>query len=101
MRYSPPAAALQPPGSEAFFEVAGLAQENYSKGEVQDDLPDPSTRRRFSDEQLYALALYVYSLKPPENPISQTPSPHVASRCSSVKAAELVTQHLCIRTPAR
>jgi hypothetical protein len=30
--------------------------------------PDPKTRLRFSDEQLYALALYVYSLKPPPNP---------------------------------
>jgi hypothetical protein len=31
-------------------------------------LPDPSTRGRYSDEQLYALALYLYSLKPPANP---------------------------------
>jgi len=31
-------------------------------------LPDPSTQRRYSDEQLYALALYLYSLKPPANP---------------------------------
>lgn len=31
-------------------------------------LPDPLTRSRYSDEQLYALALYVYSLKPPPNP---------------------------------
>ena len=28
---------------------------------------------RYSDEQLYALALYVYSLKPPVNPNPQTP----------------------------
>jgi hypothetical protein len=32
------------------------------------ELPDPSTRSRYSDEQLYALALYLYSLKPPPNP---------------------------------
>lgn len=32
------------------------------------DLPDPATQRRYSDDQLYALALYVYSLKPPPNP---------------------------------
>ena len=32
------------------------------------ELPDPSTRGRYSDEQLYALALFVYSLKPPPNP---------------------------------
>lgn len=31
-------------------------------------LPDPSTRLRYSDEQLYALTLYLYSLKPPPNP---------------------------------
>jgi hypothetical protein len=31
-------------------------------------LPDPSTQRRYSDEQLYALALYLYSLKAPANP---------------------------------
>jgi hypothetical protein len=31
-------------------------------------LPEPSEESRYSDEQLYALALYVYSLKPPPNP---------------------------------
>jgi hypothetical protein len=31
-------------------------------------LPEPSTQTRYSDEQLYALALYLYSLKPPLNP---------------------------------
>jgi hypothetical protein len=31
-------------------------------------LPDPSKQLRNSDEQLYALALYIYSLKPPPNP---------------------------------
>lgn len=30
--------------------------------------PDPSTTRRYSDEMLYALASYLYSLKPPPNP---------------------------------
>jgi hypothetical protein len=32
------------------------------------ELPEPSTLVRFSDEQLYAMALYIYSLKPPSNP---------------------------------
>ena len=32
------------------------------------DRPAPAKRSRYSDEQLYALALYVYSLKPPPNP---------------------------------
>jgi hypothetical protein len=31
-------------------------------------MPRPSTLERFSDEQLYALALYLYSLQPPRNP---------------------------------
>jgi hypothetical protein len=31
-------------------------------------LPDPDTQTRYSDEHLYALALYIYSLKPPPNP---------------------------------
>jgi hypothetical protein len=31
-------------------------------------LPDPATLGRYSDEQLYALASYVYSLTPPRNP---------------------------------
>ena len=30
--------------------------------------PDPATRSRYSDEQLYALAMYLYSLEPPPNP---------------------------------
>jgi hypothetical protein len=30
--------------------------------------PDAETRGRYSDEQLYALTLYLYSLKPPPNP---------------------------------
>lgn len=31
-------------------------------------LPDANTQTRYSDEQLYALALYIYSLSPPPNP---------------------------------
>lgn len=31
-------------------------------------LPDPKTLVRFSDAQLYALSLYLYSLQPPPNP---------------------------------
>ena len=31
-------------------------------------LPDPRSQFRYSDEQLYALALYIYSLTPPANP---------------------------------
>ncbi len=31
-------------------------------------MPEPAGLGRYSDEQLYALALYIYSLKPPPNP---------------------------------
>jgi hypothetical protein len=31
-------------------------------------LPAPTARSRYLDEELYALALYIYSLKPPSNP---------------------------------
>jgi hypothetical protein len=31
-------------------------------------LPDASTRSRYSDNQLYALSMYLYSLQPPKNP---------------------------------
>jgi hypothetical protein len=37
-------------------------------GKEYRELPDPATQERYSDEQLYALALYVYSLQPPKNP---------------------------------
>jgi hypothetical protein len=33
-----------------------------------DKQPDPTTLSRYSDEQLYALSLYIYSLQPPLNP---------------------------------
>jgi hypothetical protein len=38
------------------------------RGEDYRSLPAPSTQLRYSDEQLYALSLYLYSLKAPQNP---------------------------------
>jgi hypothetical protein len=38
------------------------------RGENFKTLPDPSTQLRYSEEQLYALAEYLYALKPPANP---------------------------------
>src|SRR5262249_41546650 len=35
-------------------------------------LPDPTTQTRYSDQQLYALARYLYSIKPPPNPNKTT-----------------------------
>ena len=40
----------------------------YGQFRPAGELPDASTQSRYSDEQLYALALYIYSLKPPDNP---------------------------------
>ncbi|MGA9767782.1 MAG: hypothetical protein WBV94_01980 [Blastocatellia bacterium] len=34
----------------------------------QGKLPDPKQEERYSDDQLYALALYLYALQPPPNP---------------------------------
>src|SRR6185503_5387268 len=35
---------------------------------LMDPLPDPTKLDRYSDEQLYALARFLYALKPPQNP---------------------------------
>jgi hypothetical protein len=40
----------------------------YAGFRPRGELPDPPAESRYSDEQLYALALFVYSLKPPPNP---------------------------------
>ena len=40
----------------------------YDEFRPAGELPAASTQSRYSDEQLYALALYIYSLKPPDNP---------------------------------
>lgn len=47
-------------------DVGGLAR--YGGFVPEGPLPDPMKRTRYSDEQLYALALYLYSLQPPPNP---------------------------------
>jgi hypothetical protein len=41
---------------------------SYGTFRPKGELPDPNSQSRYSDEQLYALALYIYSLKPPANP---------------------------------
>jgi len=44
----------------AFIPITVLSKQNT--------LPPPEALTRYSDEQLYALALYLYSLRPPPNP---------------------------------
>jgi hypothetical protein len=51
-----------------YGEAHMQALSQYGTFRPMGELPDPSTLERFSDEQLYALALYVYSLQPPPNP---------------------------------
>jgi hypothetical protein len=41
---------------------------DYSGFRPVGQLPEPQTQSRYSDEQLYALSLYLYSLRPPGNP---------------------------------
>jgi hypothetical protein len=60
MRYASMAQNADFLSSYGGFIPSGV--DNFSK------LPRPETQDRFSDEQLYALALYLYSLKPPPNP---------------------------------
>ncbi|MGH9844379.1 MAG: hypothetical protein ACREEM_37120 [Blastocatellia bacterium] len=49
--------------------VSDVEQFNrYGKFQVGDALAEPPTRARMSEAQLYALALYIYSLGSPENP---------------------------------
>ena len=40
----------------------------YNQFRPAGKLPVASSQSRYSDEQLYALSLYIYSLKPPDNP---------------------------------
>ena len=60
MRYASLAQGVEFLSSLGGFIPSG--EEKFSK------LPAPETQERFSDEQLYALALYLYSLRPPPNP---------------------------------
>jgi hypothetical protein len=60
MRYASLAQGVEFLSSFGGFIPSG--EEKFSK------LPPPQTQERFSDEQLYALALYLYSLQPPPNP---------------------------------
>ena len=52
-------------GEDLLSSYAGFIP---SGGPQFSKLPDPSTQDRYSDEQLYALALFVYSCQPPPNP---------------------------------
>lgn len=69
------------------------------------ELPDPSTLGRYSDEQLYALARYLYSLEPPANPNGFGPlaarGKEVFERegCASCHTPPLYTNNML--TPAR
>lgn len=61
-------------------------------------LPDPSTQLRYSDEQLYALALYLYSLRPPPNPNQPNALTHrgekiFAENCASCHTPPLYTNN--------
>ena len=44
------------------------AFDRFGDFRLVDPVPDPTKMDRYSDEQLYALARYLYSLTPPPNP---------------------------------
>ena len=67
MRY----AALNTNG--AAFQILGNYAGFVPGGIDFKTLPDPKTLVRYSDAQLYALTLFVYSLKPPANPNPRNP----------------------------
>src|SRR5262249_49766711 len=55
-------------GADDLASYAGFIPGDFQKS---DKLPDPDgVGGRYSDEQLYALARYIYSLQPPPNPHS-------------------------------
>ena len=68
-------------GGDAFADHNGFIPGDVPRFQ---QLPDPSTRSRYSDDQLYALASYLYSLQPPRNP------PHCGAQgcCAGWVAAE-------------
>lgn len=41
---------------------------SYGDFKLLDEMPDPTSITRYNDAQLYAISMYIYSLKPPPNP---------------------------------
>ena len=52
-------------GADSLGNYAGFIPADIPRFQ---QLPDPARQSRYRDEQLYALALYLYSLQPPPNP---------------------------------
>jgi hypothetical protein len=63
MRYASLALSMEMVSRYGDFRPA-----SYMADLPRTELPDPAREARYSDDQLYALALYLYSLKPPRNP---------------------------------
>lgn len=68
-------------------------------------LPEPKTLIRYSDAQLYALALFLYSLKPPENPNQPTDLSRAGEKvfqregCSGCHVPPLYTNNKLVPAP--
>jgi hypothetical protein len=74
----------------AFASVDAVPAEQWPadappRDEVRRQIGDPAEQFRYSDEQLYALTQYLYSLQPPENPNTPTA---LSERGREVFAAE-------------
>lgn len=67
--------------------------------------PEPTELDRYSDEQLYALALYIYSLKPPANPnkfddlASRGRNIFLQEQCDSCHTPPLYTNNKLVPAP--
>jgi mono/diheme cytochrome c family protein len=89
-------------GGDSLASYAGFVPADSPRFERQ---PPPERSSRYSDEQLYALALYIYSLEPPANPnqfdalAARGKQIFERERCGTCHAPPLYTNNKL--TPAR
>jgi hypothetical protein len=75
------------------------AFDRFGDFRLVDPVPDPTKMDRYSDEQLYALAKYLYSLQPPPNPNRTTTAAargrgvFVREGCNACHTAPLYTSN--------
>jgi hypothetical protein len=70
MRYAALNNGTPPAGLDMLSEYSGFIPIANLSRQVDNRLPPPEMMERYSDEQLFALAKFIYSLAPPPNPNS-------------------------------
>jgi len=68
MRYAALNNGTAPAGLDMLADYSGFVPIENLGSKSDDKLPPPETMERYSDPQLFALAKFLYSLKPPPNP---------------------------------